>query len=74
MEPNSRELAPFFRDGLLFLPDKAIELLKSSGLNSTILEASRRGLRLEDGCDVAEISSAMEQLLENLSHNAAQTD
>lgn len=74
MEPNSRELAPYFRDGLLFLPDKAIELLRSIGLNPSILEASRRGLALDNGYDIAEISGAMEQLLERLSRNEAQTD
>ena len=74
MEPNSRELAPYFRDGLLYLPEKAIELLKSVGLSATILEASRNGLALEDGHNIAEISIAMEQLLERLSNSKAQTD
>ncbi len=64
---ESNELAPYFKDGALYLPEKAIELLSKSGIDPSVLEAARMGMALDNTDEIASISKAMEELLSNLS-------
>jgi hypothetical protein len=48
MPMNSQDYAPYFRDGLLFLPPKTVELLVRAGLSADVAQASLNGLTLDD--------------------------
>ena len=64
---ESNELAPYFKDGSLYLPEKAIELLDRAGIDRSVLDAVRLGMALDNTTEIAAISQAMEELLSNLS-------
>lgn len=59
-----REYAPYFRNGLLYLPEKTVTLLVDVGLDQTTGDAALRGLALDDHQEqIARISQALEQAL-----------
>lgn len=59
-----RDYAPYFRNGLLFLPEKTVALLVDVGLDKTVAAAALTGLALDDNREhIAQISKALEQAL-----------
>jgi hypothetical protein len=59
-----REYAPYFRNGLLYLPEKTVSLLVDVGLDKATGEAALRGLALDDHREqIALISQSLEQAL-----------
>ena len=61
--------APFFREGLLYLPQKTIELLLDLGLDPKLAKMAQTGLRLDDNrAQIGLISNQLEKALEKLAH------
>jgi len=59
-----RDYAPYFRNGLLYLPQKTVTLLVDVGLDQAIGAAALGGLALDDHRDqIARISQALESAL-----------
>lgn len=67
---NDNEYAPHFRDGLLFLPEKAITLLIEAGVKHEVADRARHGMMLDNREGLAEISAAIEQLLARMRQNS----
>jgi hypothetical protein len=67
----SSELAPYFRDGLLYLPPKTVTLLVEAGLDNHIGQAALHGLNLNDQRQqIAIISQTLETALEQLEEDS----
>jgi hypothetical protein len=61
---TSQEFAPYFRNGMLFLPQATVNLLLDVGLDPRVGQAALRGLALDDHKDlIAQISQALEEVL-----------
>lgn len=66
-----QDYAPFFREGLLFLPEPTIKLLIKSGLDSNIAQLAKHGLRLDDDRrNIGLISNQLEKSLATLSQQS----
>ncbi len=59
----NHEYEPFFRNGLLCLPEKTVSVMLRAGLSPQIAEVARRGLLLEDQSRIAEITDSLKSLL-----------
>lgn len=71
MPLDSELYAPFFREGMLYLPAKTIDLLIRDGLDLKKAEDARQGLRLDDDRQlIAEISNQLERILESMSEES----
>jgi len=61
---NSQDYAPYFRDGLLFLPEKTLTLLLEAGLDAEVAHVAQRGLALDDDrALIGEISATLERVM-----------
>jgi ribosomal protein RSM22 (predicted rRNA methylase) len=61
---TSQEFAPYFRNGMLFLPQATVRLLLDVGLDPQIGQAALKGLALDDHKDIiTQISRALEEVL-----------
>lgn len=61
---NSQEYAPYFREGLLYLPEKTVHLLVACGLDEQKACAALHGLALDDDrILISEISTALENVM-----------
>ncbi len=61
------DYAPFFREGLLFLPPLTVEMLITSGMEQHRAEAALYGLALDDDRElIGQISNTLERVLESL--------
>jgi hypothetical protein len=68
---NNQDYAPFFCEGLLFLPSKTVELLIKAGLDPRIGEAALHGLTLDDHkALIGEISDKLVALLGTISEDS----
>ena len=64
---GANEYAPFFRNGLLYLPEKTIDLLISAGLEPELAQAAQAGLALDDHrTQIARINHVLESVLAGL--------
>ena len=64
---RSEDYAPYFREGLLFIPEKTLDLLQKSDLPEEILVIARRGMQLDDDRDtIGIISNRLEYIMEKL--------
>jgi hypothetical protein len=66
MSVDSYSYAPYFRNGLLYLPATTVEMLISAGLNQEIAISALNGLALDDKGRIGEISRAMEMMLADI--------
>lgn len=70
MSTNIHDYAPFFHNGLLYLPEKTIALLLDAGLDAETAEAARNGLALDDDrALIGEISHTLEQVISQVSED-----
>ncbi len=60
MNANSRRLEPYFRNGLLYFPQRTIEALLAVGLDQNISEKALRGLALDDVHSLTQLSQAIQ--------------
>jgi hypothetical protein len=68
---NSFEYAPYFREGLLYLPPKTVALLIDAGLCEEAAEAALNGLALDDDRElIGQISNALEKALAELAESS----
>jgi hypothetical protein len=71
MPNNTQEYAPYFREGMLYLPPRTVELLMDVGLDKQIGHAALRGLNLDDHRqEIALISRILESALENIEEDS----
>jgi hypothetical protein len=62
-----RDYATYFRNGLLYLPEKTVTLLVDVGLDKATAEAALRGLALDDHREqIALISASLEAVLTDI--------
>ena len=67
---RSEDYAPYFTDGKLYIPPKTVELLIQAGLDRNIAQSALDGLALDDDREnIGVISSALENVLEQIAHN-----
>lgn len=70
---NTKDLAPYFRNGLLYLPAKTVALLVDSGLDKNIGYAALHGLSLSDHrAQIGMISHALEHALSLIEANTVE--
>jgi hypothetical protein len=70
---NTKDLAPYFRNGLLYLPAKTVALLVDAGLDKNIGYAALHGLSLSDQrAQIGLISQALEKALSELETNTVE--
>lgn len=68
---NNPDYAPYFRDGMLYLPDKTVNLLIGAGLDPFIARAALRGLTLDDDKTmIAEISDTLVKVLGEITEDS----
>jgi hypothetical protein len=73
MTTDSKEFAPYYRNGLLYLPPKTVVLLVEAGLDKTIGQAALHGLNLNDHRQqIAMISQALEMALAQLEEDSSE--
>jgi hypothetical protein len=73
MTTDTREFAPYYRDGLLYLPPKTVALLLEAGLDKTIGQAALHGLDLNDHRQqIAIISQTLESALQQLEEDSSE--
>ena len=56
-------LAPYFRNGLLYFPEKTIKALLEAGLDQHTGQQAMQGLSLDDNDTLAQIAYAVDELL-----------
>ena len=56
-------LAPYFRNGLLYFPEKTVRALIEVGLDSQTGYMAQHGLSLDDHRSLSELSTAIDALL-----------
>ena len=67
MYNNVGNYAPFFSEGLLFLPQQTVEMLIKAGMDQRRAEAALYGLALDDDHElIGQISNTLERVLESL--------
>ncbi len=71
MTTSANDYAPYFRNGLMFLPEATITLLIEAGLDAQIAQTARAGLNLgEQRAQIAIISRALETALEEMEESS----
>lgn len=63
-------LAPYFRNGLLYFPEKTINALLEVGLDWHAGQQAMRGLSLDDSDTLAQIGYAVDDLLSRVDANS----
>jgi len=63
-------LAPYFRNGLLYFPEKTINALLEVGLDCHVAERARRGLSLDDSNTLTQIGNSVDELLRRVDANS----
>lgn len=63
MPSEHKYLEPYFRNGLLYVPQNTVEQLIQVGLDATVGRAAARGLKLDDERAVGELRQAIDALL-----------
>lgn len=67
MGDANNEFAPYFRNGMLFLPARTVDMLVMAGLDATIGRAALHGLALDDHkVEIAQINRVLEYLLSGM--------
>jgi hypothetical protein len=63
MIADYRKLAPYFRNGLLYVPQKTIDALVNVGLDNDTAARAIMGLQLDDVDSLHQLSEAIDELL-----------
>ncbi|MGQ9887967.1 MAG: hypothetical protein ACUVSX_05690 [Aggregatilineales bacterium] len=63
MGSEQTRLEPYFRNGLLYLPERTANLLVRAGLDASVGRAAVRGLPLDDAAALAALRAAVTTLL-----------
>ena len=71
MRSTSTDFAPYFRNGLLYLPEATVDLLIEAGLESELARVALNGLALDDNRDqIARINRVLEAALERMEEDS----
>jgi hypothetical protein len=66
MIADYRKLAPYFRNGLLYVPEKTAQALREVGLDEETAQRVTSGLALDERKRLHELSEAIDVLLHQL--------
>jgi hypothetical protein len=67
MPLSINDYAPYFRNGLLYLPEKTVDLLIEAGLEKELAQAALKGLALDDHREqIGRINRVLEAALEKM--------
>lgn len=68
---DSNDYAPYFRDGLLYLPEKTVRLLIDYGLDPEEASGALHGLALDDDrLLIGRISKLLEDIMGHVAENS----
>lgn len=68
---NSKDYAPYFRDGLLYLPQKTVKLLTEYGIDPSVANTALQGLALDDDrVLIGQISQTLEDIMGDVAENS----
>jgi hypothetical protein len=70
MTAEMLSLAPYFRNGLLYFPEKTIRALVEVGLDWQTGHRATRGISLDDGESLAKLTHAIDTLLSQVDYNS----
>jgi hypothetical protein len=64
---TSKDFAPYFRNGLLYLPQKTVDMLTDAGMDKGLAQAALMGLALDDHkAQIGQISRKLEEVLSTM--------
>jgi hypothetical protein len=71
MRLSISDFAPYFRNGLLYLPEKTVDLLIEAGLEKELAQAALNGLALDDHREqIGKINRVLEAALEKMEEDS----
>lgn len=71
MRLSVSDYAPYFRNGLLYLPEKTVDLLIEAGLDKELAQAALKGLALDDHREqIGKINRVLEAALEKMEEDS----
>jgi hypothetical protein len=71
MRLSISDYAPYFRNGLLYLPEKTVDLLIEAGLERELAKAALKGLALDDNREqIGRINRVLEAALEKMEEDS----
>lgn len=70
MTAEMLSLAPYFRNGLLYFPEKTIKALVEVGLEWQLGHRATRGISLDDVDSLSKLTQAIDVLLGQVDHNS----
>lgn len=71
MRLSISDYAPYFRNGLLYLPEKTVDLLIEAGLEKELAKAALNGLALDDNREqIGKINRVLEAALEKMEEDS----
>jgi hypothetical protein len=70
MTSEMLSLAPYFRNGMLYFPEKTIKALVEVGLEWQVGHRATRGISLDDGESLSKLTHAIDILLGQVDHNS----
>lgn len=71
MRLSISDYAPYFRNGLLYLPEKTVDLLIEAGLERELAKAALSGLALDDHREqIGRINRVLEAALEKMEEDS----
>jgi hypothetical protein len=74
MDAEFHHLRPYYRNGLLYFPEKTIGILLSVGLDWRVGYAAKRGLAVDDEASLNELGRAIRVLLRQAENSSALHD
>ncbi len=68
---NNEDYAPYFSNGLLYLPPRTVKLLIKTGLDKEVAASALKGLALDDDRElIGMMSNLLERVLEHVADNS----
>ncbi len=68
---KNEDYAPYFHNGLLYLPPRTVKLLIQTGLDKEIAQSALKGLALDDDRErIGLLSNTLERALEQVTDNS----
>ena len=63
MNNHTSPLLPYYRNGLLYFPEKTVEALVAAGMTQSVAQAAQAGLALDDDPKMDEVRRIVQVML-----------
>ena len=63
MNNETSPLLPYYRNGLLYFPEKTVEMLLAAGMEQSVAQAAHEGLALDDDRRMNEVRRVVQVVL-----------